>query len=94
MSPPPGDGNSGPFRCSPDSLEVSTLRALDRERRERFDLVAACAVRSGAREEEEQTPFPVTVYDEDDSAPSVVGGADTASAQVAFRRKEVRIRRP
>ncbi|KAM6157288.1 proto-oncogene tyrosine-protein kinase receptor Ret isoform 9-T9 [Erethizon dorsatum] len=84
-----GDGDGSPFRCAPDSLEVSTRRALDRERRERFDLVAACAVRSGAREDEVREPFPVTVYDEDDSAPSVAGTADTASAEVAFRRREV-----
>ncbi|KAM6157283.1 proto-oncogene tyrosine-protein kinase receptor Ret isoform 4-T4 [Erethizon dorsatum] len=83
-----GDGDGSPFRCAPDSLEVSTRRALDRERRERFDLVAACAVRSGAREDEVREPFPVTVYDEDDSAPSVAGTADTASAEVAFRRRE------
>ncbi|XP_069397590.1 proto-oncogene tyrosine-protein kinase receptor Ret isoform X2 [Delphinus delphis] len=33
-------------------------------------------------------PFPVTVYDEDDSAPSFLGGVDTASAVVEFKRKE------
>lgn len=69
---------------------MSTRRALDRERRERFDLVAACTVRVGAREAEVREPFSVTVYDEDDSAPSVAGAADTASAEVVFRRKEVR----
>ncbi|KFO33942.1 proto-oncogene tyrosine-protein kinase receptor Ret [Fukomys damarensis] len=83
-----GDGDSGPFRCAPDSLEVSMRHVLDRERRERFDLVATCAVRSGALEDEVQEPFPVTVYDEDDSAPRVSGSGDTANAEVAFRRKE------
>ncbi|XP_069317106.1 proto-oncogene tyrosine-protein kinase receptor Ret isoform X2 [Eulemur rufifrons] len=33
-------------------------------------------------------PFPVTVYDEDDSPPTCPGGVDTASAEVEFKRKE------
>lgn len=82
-------GESQPFRCAADSLEVSTRWALDREHREKYELVAACTVRVGAREEEVMVPFPVTVYDEDDSAPTFLGGVDTASAVVEFKRKEV-----
>ncbi|XP_036293917.1 proto-oncogene tyrosine-protein kinase receptor Ret isoform X1 [Pipistrellus kuhlii] len=81
-------GENLPFRCASDSLEVSTRRALDRERREKYELVAACTVRTGAREEEVLVPFPVTVYDEDDSAPSLLDGVDTASAVVEFKRKK------
>lgn len=68
---------------------MSTRWALDREHREKYELVAACTVRVGAREEEVMVPFPVTVYDEDDSAPTFLGGVDTASAVVEFKRKEV-----
>lgn len=75
-----------------DSLEVSTRWALDREKREKYELVATCTVRVGTREEEVMVPFPVTVYDEDDSAPSFLGGVDTASAVVEFKRKEVPVR--
>lgn len=82
-------GENLPFRCASDSLEVSTWRALDRERQEKYELVAACTVRMGAREEEVMVPFPVTVYDEDDSAPSFLDGVDTASAIVEFKRKKV-----
>ncbi|XP_004452169.1 LOW QUALITY PROTEIN: proto-oncogene tyrosine-protein kinase receptor Ret [Dasypus novemcinctus] len=81
-------GESLPFRCAPDSLEVRTRWALDRELREKYELVAACTVRAGAREEEVMVPFPVTVYDEDDSPPTVPGGVDTAGAVVEFKRKE------
>ncbi|KAG8523115.1 Proto-oncogene tyrosine-protein kinase receptor Ret [Galemys pyrenaicus] len=81
-------GGESPFRCNPDSLEVSTRWALDRERQEKYDLVALCTVRVGAREEQVMVPFPVTVYDEDDSAPTFLGGIDTASAVVEFKRKE------
>ncbi|XP_070423464.1 proto-oncogene tyrosine-protein kinase receptor Ret isoform X2 [Equus przewalskii] len=81
-------GESLPFRCAPDSLEVSTRWALDRERREKYELVAVCTVRIRAREEEVMVPFLVTVYDEDDSAPTFLGGVDTASAVVEFKRKE------
>lgn len=82
-------GESLPFHCAADSLEVSTRWALDREHREKYELVAACTVRVGAREEQVMVPFPVTVYDEDDSAPTFLGGVDTASAVVEFKRKEV-----
>ncbi|XP_008588751.1 PREDICTED: proto-oncogene tyrosine-protein kinase receptor Ret, partial [Galeopterus variegatus] len=81
-------GESLPFRCAADSLEVSTRRALDREQREKYELVAVCTVRSGAREEDVVLSFPVTVYDEDDSAPTFPGGVDTANAEVEFKRKE------
>ncbi|KAM9216227.1 proto-oncogene tyrosine-protein kinase receptor Ret isoform 8-T8 [Dugong dugon] len=82
-------GEHLPFRCAPDSMEVSTLRALDREQREKYELVATCTVQAGAREEEVMVPFPVTVYDEDDSPPTFPGGLDTASTVVEFKRKEV-----
>ena len=68
---------------------MSTRWALDREQREKYELVAACTVRMGMREEEVMVPFPVTVYDEDDSAPTFLGGVDSASAVVEFKRKEV-----
>ncbi|XP_012634397.1 proto-oncogene tyrosine-protein kinase receptor Ret [Microcebus murinus] len=82
------EGERLPFRCAPDSMEVSTRWALDREQREKYELVAQCTVRAGAREEAVMVPFPVTVYDEDDSPPTCPGGVDTASAEVEFKRKE------
>ncbi|VCW91140.1 unnamed protein product [Gulo gulo] len=83
------EGENLPFRCAPDSLEVSTRWALDRELREKYELVAACTVHVGAHKEQVvMVPFPVTVYDEDDSAPTFLGGFDTASAVVEFKRKE------
>ncbi|KAB0354010.1 hypothetical protein FD755_023297 [Muntiacus reevesi] len=81
-------GESLPFRCDPHTLEVSTRWALDREQREKYELVAACTVHMDMREEEVMVPFPVTVYDEDDSAPTFLGGIDSASAVVKFKRKE------
>ncbi|XP_027627305.1 proto-oncogene tyrosine-protein kinase receptor Ret isoform X3 [Tupaia chinensis] len=81
-------GESLPFRCAPDSLEVSTRRALDREQREKYELVAACTVHTRVRLEEVMVSFLVTVYDEDDSPPTFPGGVDTASAVVQFKRKE------
>lgn len=82
-------GESLPFRCAPDSLEVSTRWALDREQQEKYELVAECTVHTGAREEKVMVPFPVTVYDEDDSAPTFPGGVDSTNAVVEFKRKEV-----
>ncbi|XP_055976589.1 proto-oncogene tyrosine-protein kinase receptor Ret [Sorex fumeus] len=80
--------DSRPFRCAPDSLEVSTRWALDREQQEKYQLVAECTVRLGSLEKKLMVPCPVVVYDEDDSAPAFLGGVDTASAVVEFKRKE------
>lgn len=83
-------GDSLPFRCDPDCLEVSTRWALDRELREKYVLEALCIVAGpGANKETVTLSFPVTVYDEDDSAPTFSGGVGTASAVVEFKRKEV-----
>nr|XP_045052048.1 proto-oncogene tyrosine-protein kinase receptor Ret isoform X2 [Desmodus rotundus] len=81
-------GENLPFHCASDSLEVSMRWALDREHQEKYELVAACTVRLGTRDEDVMVPFPVTVYDEDDSPPTFLEGDDTASAIVEFKRKE------
>lgn len=52
-------------------------------------LEAECVVGTGDHEEKVAMSLPVTVYDEDDSAPTFPGGVDTASAVVEFKRKEV-----
>lgn len=70
-------------------MEVSTRWALDRELQEKYVLEAECIVNASAKEEKVTVSFPVTVYDEDDSAPTFSGGVDTASAVVEFKRKEV-----
>lgn len=83
-------GDSLPFHCDPDCLEVSTRWALDRELREKYTLEAECVVvGTGANKEKVTVSFPVTVYDEDDSVPTFSGGVGTASAVVEFKRKEV-----
>ncbi|KAM5237008.1 proto-oncogene tyrosine-protein kinase receptor Ret isoform 9-T9 [Ctenodactylus gundi] len=82
-------GGSLPFRCAPDSLEVSTRHSLDREQQERYELQTACTVRLGTREVKAMASLKVIVYDEDDSPPTLPGGRDTVSAKVEFQRKEV-----
>ncbi|XP_053527406.1 proto-oncogene tyrosine-protein kinase receptor Ret isoform X3 [Artibeus jamaicensis] len=82
-------GENLPFHCTSDSLEVSMRWALDREHQEKYELVAACTVHLGTHDEDVMVPFPVTVYDEDDSPPTFLKGDDTASAIVEFKRKEV-----
>lgn len=81
-------GENLPFHCASDSLEVSMRWALDREHQEKYELVAACTVHLGTHDEDIMVPFPVTVYDEDDSPPTFLKGDDTASAIVEFKRKE------
>ncbi|XP_055460188.1 proto-oncogene tyrosine-protein kinase receptor Ret [Psammomys obesus] len=81
------EGENLPFHCN-RNMEVSTRWALDRELQEKYVLKAECIVNTSAKEEKVTVSFPVTVYDEDDSAPTFAGGVDTASAVVEFKRKE------
>lgn len=78
-----------PFRYNENSTAVRVTQRLDREERERYELIAKCTVREGLREMQVEVPFLVNVLDEDDSPPFLPNGTDTADAVVEFNRKEV-----
>lgn len=78
-----------PFRYNEVTTSVQVTRHLDREERERYELIAKCTVREGLREMQVEVPFLVNVLDEDDSPPFLPNGTDTADAVVEFNRKEV-----
>jgi len=78
-----------PFRYNENTTGVSVTQRLDREERERYELIAKCTVREGFREMQVEVPFLVNVLDEDDSPPFLPNGTDTADAVVEFSRKEV-----
>ncbi|XP_044516173.1 LOW QUALITY PROTEIN: proto-oncogene tyrosine-protein kinase receptor Ret [Gracilinanus agilis] len=77
-----------PFHSDKDTMEVSMRHSLDREQKEKYELIAKCTVRDGLREEDVMAPFPVTVYDEDDSPPNFPTGINTANAVVEYKRRE------
>ncbi|PKU37491.1 proto-oncogene tyrosine-protein kinase receptor ret [Limosa lapponica baueri] len=77
-----------PFRYNENTTGVSVIQRLDREERERYELIAKCTVREGFREMQVEVPFLVNVLDEDDSPPFLPNGTDTADAVVEFNRKE------
>ncbi|KAM6265338.1 proto-oncogene tyrosine-protein kinase receptor Ret isoform 2-T3 [Spheniscus humboldti] len=77
-----------PFRYNENTTGVSVTQRLDREERERYELIAKCTVREGFREMQVEVPFLVNVLDEDDSPPFLPNGTDTADAVVEFSRKE------
>lgn len=78
-----------PFQYNENTTGVSVTQRLDREERERYELIAKCTVREGFREMQIEVPFLVNVLDEDDSPPFLPNGTDTADAVVEFNRKEV-----
>lgn len=78
-----------PFQYNENTTGVSVTQRLDREERERYELIAKCTVREGFREMQVEVPFLVNVLDEDDSPPFLPNGTDTADAVVEFNRKEV-----
>ncbi|XP_053306575.1 proto-oncogene tyrosine-protein kinase receptor Ret [Spea bombifrons] len=77
-----------PFHYNPDASKVSLLNPLDREERETYDLVAKCMLRdlSSQLEVVVEQSFRVLVDDDDDSAPFVPSGNDTAACVVEFER--------
>ncbi|NXX65674.1 RET kinase, partial [Spizella passerina] len=78
-----------PFRYNENTTSVRVTQRLDREERERYELIAKCTVREGLREMQVvEVPFLVNVLDEDDSPPFLPNGTDTADAVVEFNRKE------
>ncbi|TFK09499.1 caveolin-1 [Platysternon megacephalum] len=77
-----------PFRYNENTTGVSVVQRLDREERERYELIAKCTVREGSKEMQVEVPFLVNVLDEDDSAPFLPNGTSTTDAVVEFNRKE------
>ncbi|XP_074856176.1 proto-oncogene tyrosine-protein kinase receptor Ret [Carettochelys insculpta] len=77
-----------PFRYNENTTGVSVVQHLDREERERYELIAKCTVREHSRENQVEVPFLVNVLDEDDSAPFLPNGTSTTDAVVEFNRKE------
>ncbi|XP_006114467.1 proto-oncogene tyrosine-protein kinase receptor Ret isoform X3 [Pelodiscus sinensis] len=77
-----------PFRYNENTTRVSVTQRLDREERERYELIAKCTVRERSKEMQVEVPFLVSVLDEDDSAPFLPNGTSTTDAVVEFNRKE------
>uniref|UniRef100_A0A8C8RUE3 Proto-oncogene tyrosine-protein kinase receptor Ret n=1 Tax=Pelusios castaneus TaxID=367368 RepID=A0A8C8RUE3_9SAUR len=77
-----------PFHYNENTTGVSVVQRLDREERERYELIAKCTVREGSKETQVEVPFLVNVLDEDDSAPFLPNGTSTTDAVVEFNRKE------
>ncbi|XP_030060839.1 proto-oncogene tyrosine-protein kinase receptor Ret [Microcaecilia unicolor] len=77
-----------PFVYNEDTMEVTVSQSLDREQREEYWMIVKCTVREGSMETEVEQTFVVNVYDEDDTAPFLPNGTDTAEAIVEFKRKE------
>eukprot|EP00079_Xenopus_tropicalis_P009689 XP_002933941.2 PREDICTED: proto-oncogene tyrosine-protein kinase receptor Ret isoform X2 [Xenopus tropicalis] len=79
--------HSYPFRFNPNTSEVSLTHTMDREERENYDLVAKCLLRDSTSEVEVEKSFQIKVDDEDDTAPFLPNGTDTANVVVEFKRK-------
>ncbi|MEE6488714.1 hypothetical protein FKM82_015333 [Ascaphus truei] len=76
-----------PFLYNPDTSDVSFSQSLDREERENYNLVVKCTVRNSTSETQKVQSFQVKVDDEDDSAPFLPNGTDSANVVVEFKRK-------
>uniref|UniRef100_A0A8D0HEW8 Proto-oncogene tyrosine-protein kinase receptor Ret n=1 Tax=Sphenodon punctatus TaxID=8508 RepID=A0A8D0HEW8_SPHPU len=77
-----------PFHYNENTTGVRVVQRLDREEREKYELMAKCTVREGSKETSKEVPFLVNVFDEDDTAPYLPNGTSTADALVEFNRKE------
>ncbi|XP_069467136.1 proto-oncogene tyrosine-protein kinase receptor Ret [Ambystoma mexicanum] len=77
-----------PFSYNEETSEVRVSQTLDREQRERYEMLVKCTVQVGSMQTEVMQPFLVNVYDEDDTPPFLPNGTNTAEAVVEFKRKE------
>ncbi|KAJ6661650.1 hypothetical protein lerEdw1_013889, partial [Lerista edwardsae] len=77
-----------PFRYDEDTMSISVTQILDREEREKYELIAKCTAREGSRETTKEVPLLISVLDEDDTPPFLPNGTSTADAVVEFSRKE------
>lgn len=78
-----------PFHYDENTTSIRVTQSLDRETREKYELLAKCTMREGSKETSKEVPLLVTVLDEDDMPPYLPDGTNTADAVVEFRRKEV-----
>ncbi|KAM4704109.1 proto-oncogene tyrosine-protein kinase receptor Ret [Rhinophrynus dorsalis] len=76
-----------PFHYNRAISQVSLSQSLDREERENYDLMVKCIVRDSTSEVEVEESFRIKVDDEDDTAPFLPNGTDTASVVVEYKRK-------
>ncbi|KAL8186807.1 UNVERIFIED_CONTAM: hypothetical protein K2H54_012611, partial [Gekko kuhli] len=77
-----------PFHYDENTTSIRVTQSLDRETREKYELLAKCTVREGSKETSKEVPLLITVLDEDDMPPFLVDGTNTADAVVEFGRKE------
>ncbi|XP_062989230.1 proto-oncogene tyrosine-protein kinase receptor Ret [Elgaria multicarinata webbii] len=77
-----------PFYYDKDTTSVRVTQPLDREEREKYELIAKCTVREGPTVTSMEVPFLVNIFDEDDMPPFLPNGTSTTDAVVEFSRKE------
>nr|XP_020657948.1 proto-oncogene tyrosine-protein kinase receptor Ret isoform X2 [Pogona vitticeps] len=77
-----------PFHYNEDITSIRVAQTLDREEREKYELIAKCTVREGSKETSTEVPLLVNVFDEDDMPPFLPNGTSTTDAVVEFSRKE------
>nr|XP_034993995.1 proto-oncogene tyrosine-protein kinase receptor Ret isoform X1 [Zootoca vivipara] len=77
-----------PFLYNMDTASIRVAQPLDREEREKYELIAKCTVTEGSRETFKEVPFLVAVFDEDDMPPFLPNDTNTADAVVEFSRKK------
>ncbi|XP_042317097.1 proto-oncogene tyrosine-protein kinase receptor Ret isoform X1 [Sceloporus undulatus] len=77
-----------PFLYNEDTTSIRVAHPLDREEREKYELIAKCTVRDDSKEISQEVALLVNVFDEDDMPPFLPNGTTTADAVVEFSRKE------
>uniref|UniRef100_A0A8C5WRD4 Cadherin domain-containing protein n=1 Tax=Laticauda laticaudata TaxID=8630 RepID=A0A8C5WRD4_LATLA len=67
-------------------LRVS--KPLDREEREKYEILAQCTLKEGSQETFREVPLLIHILDEDDMPPFLSNGTSTTDAIVEFKREE------
>ncbi|ETE69354.1 Proto-oncogene tyrosine-protein kinase receptor Ret, partial [Ophiophagus hannah] len=81
--------NNLPFYYDEETTTVGVSKPLDREEREKYEILAQCTLKEGSQETFREVPLLIHVLDEDDMPPFLSNGTSTTDAIVEFKREEI-----
>ncbi|XP_039196683.1 proto-oncogene tyrosine-protein kinase receptor Ret [Crotalus tigris] len=77
-----------PFYYNEETTTIGVSKPLDREEREKYEMLAQCTLKEGSQEMFKEVPLLIHILDEDDMPPFLSNGTSTTDAIVEFKREE------
>ncbi|KAM6443115.1 proto-oncogene tyrosine-protein kinase receptor Ret isoform 1-T1 [Liasis olivaceus] len=77
-----------PFYYNEETTTIGVSKPLDREEREKYEMLAQCTLKEGSQKTLREVPLLIHILDEDDMPPFLPNGTSTTDAIVEFKREE------